>query len=103
MPTQTSVVALRSGETLPCMRVLLPIICSGGERRADGSNSPTVPKPRRTAIPPAPSLGGGHPPRMDPHSIRFGLNLHARRIDDKAAGTFRRGLEGKRLFYLDSL
>ncbi len=49
------------------MRVLLPLICSGQARRADGSNSPTVPKPRRTAIPPARSLGGGHRPRIDPH------------------------------------
>src|SRR5580692_8053652 len=48
------------------MRVLLPIICSGQARRADGSNSPTALKPRtRRSRPPAPR--GRPPPRSDPH------------------------------------
>src|SRR5271154_6067347 len=48
------------------MRVLLPIICSGQARRADGSNSPTALKPRtRRSRPPAPR--GWPPPRSDPH------------------------------------
>ena len=66
-----------SDRSLPCMRHVLPIICSGREPRAGGPSCPAAPIAEALTVPPARAGRGGHPSRRAAQLAPGRLRDHA--------------------------